>query len=171
MTTMPPAFKIVANGLAIVAPNVIDFLYVCHNLPADQRRQWEAITSDKYDPEHAALCLASRPGPKWAFVKRDGTPVVVCGYDQIRSGVWQDFLLSTADAWKSHAIECTRFCRKLMQGMLDSGAHRLQAVVLADRADVVKWYRLIGLEYEGTFRCYGSHGEDAVIYSRVNKHG
>jgi RimJ/RimL family protein N-acetyltransferase len=166
MTGLPPK---VSNDVALVTPTLMDFLYVCHHLPQDQRDQWCALTSDTYDPDNAVLTLSCRPGPKWAVIKSNGVPLAIGGYDAIRTGVWQDFLISTEEAWEKHLIDVTRFCRKVMQSMFDGGAHRLQAMVLADREEAKKWYRLVGLEYEGTFRNYGSRGEDAMMYARVKE--
>jgi hypothetical protein len=173
MTTMPPAVDIgerPIEGLALVKPRLIDYLWICTHLPEVQRRQYEALTDcAKFDVERVAMSFALRAGPQWALVKQDGTPIAVGGYDMIRNGVWQDFLLTTDEAWTHHAIAVTRACRKIMATMLDGHAHRLQAILLADRADVRKWYRLLDLKFDGDLPGFGAHGEDAVIYSRIKQ--
>jgi hypothetical protein len=92
---------------------------------------------------------------------------VVAGFDQIRPGVWQDWLLSTPAAWDKYWRSVTKISRRVMDEMLQQGAHRLQCVSLASRIHAHRWYRPLGLEREGLLRAYGVNGEDAVMYSRL----
>lgn len=165
MTGMPPKL------LTLVKPMLADFLYVCHQLPDAQRRQFEILNGvDAYDPERSALDLASRIGPKWAVVKQDGQPVAVGGLNMVIPGVWQDFLISTEECWQQYAKSVTRFVDDIAAQLLVSGeARRIQAVTLATNTQIRGWYELIGMNYEGTLRAYGAHGEDAVMYARTGE--
>jgi hypothetical protein len=145
---------------------LIDFLQVCSKLPADEIEQFEAFTGEPYNWQRAAALFSQRPGPSWVIVA-DGTPIVVAGFDQIRPGVWQDWLLSTPAAWDKYWRSVTKISRRVMDEMLQQGAHRLQCVSLASRIHAHRWYRPLGLEREGLLRAYGVNGEDAVMYSRL----
>lgn len=164
MTQMPPR----VNLLTLTKPLLADYIYIAHHMPEDQRRQWSALGDGKpFDPETMAICLASRSGPRWTLVEPDGTPVVLGGFDMIREGVWQDFMIGTEDGWRKHWRGITKHSKRVMDLMLNTEAHRLQCVALADRTMARKWFAAVGLEYEGTLRGYGYNGEDAVMYARI----
>jgi hypothetical protein len=48
--------------------------------------------------------------------------------------------------------------------MLDSGAHRIETVCLANRRLAQRWYSIIGLEKESTLKGFCIDGSDAVMY-------
>lgn len=148
-------------------PTVIDFLAVCQRLCPDEREQFEAFTGEKYDPEQLAAAYSLRDGPSWVLVA-DGQPLVIAGFDMLRPGVWQDWLLSVPEAWsEAHWRAVSRRARRVMDAMLRSEAHRLQCVSLASRVQAHRWYRVLGLELEGTLRAYGANGENALMFSRL----
>lgn len=147
-------------------PKLVDFLIVSHQMPEDERTQYEAFTGKKFDPERISSVLHQHVGPAWV-ITAGGEPVFIAGFDMIRPGVWQDWLLSTPSAWDTHWRGVTRICRRAMDSMLQSGAHRLQCVSLASRIHAHRWYRPLGLTLEGTLRGYGVNGEDALMFSRT----
>jgi hypothetical protein len=148
-------------------PGVVDFLMVCKRLPEDQVEQYEAFTGVTFDPQRVAAEASLQPGLSWVMTF-DGEPEVIAGYYEIRKGVWQDWLFSGSRAWEpAHWKAVTRRCRRGMDGMLLSSAHRLQCVSLASRIHAHRWYRTLGLELEGTLRGYGANGEDALMFSRL----
>ncbi len=166
MTSNPPDVELpVAPFLA--KPLLLDYVYVASRLPADQRKQWEVLTGNAFDPDAMALCLAGRAGPKWALVDVDTTPLVIGGYEMLREGVWQDWMIGTEDAWRNHWRSITKHCKRLMDLMLEKEAHRLQTVALADRVMAHKWFGALGMKCEGTLRGYGVNGEDCVMFARV----
>lgn len=173
MTNNPPELDVeVPTEAMLVKPLLLDFVYVTRRLPLDQQRQWEALGDGRpFDHEQMALALAARIGPKWCLLDIDTTPLAIGGYDMIREGVWQDWLIGTEDAWRRRWVPITRHCRRIMNMMLEHEAHRLQTIALAERVMAHKWFRTLGLEYEGLLRGYGHSGEDCVIYSRVAKGG
>lgn len=154
------------NFAVYKAPKLGDFYTVCTRLPEDEREQFEAFSGEKFDPERIAAAYSLRAGPSWVLTA-DGFPLLVAGFDMIRPGVWQDWLFSTPEAWDRHWRTVTKYCRRAMDAMLRSGAHRLQCVSLASRIHAHRWYRPLGLELEGTLRGYGVHGEDALMFSRL----
>lgn len=147
-------------------PQLLDFMRVCHSLPDDEKEQYEAFSGEAYDPDRAAAAFYLREGPRWVIAAGD-EPVVVAGFDQIRPGVWQDWLFSTPAAWTTHWRGVTKICRRAMDAMLQEAAHRLQCVSLASRIHAHRWYRPLGLKMEGTLHGYGVNGEDAYMFARL----
>lgn len=155
----------------IVKPMLTDIMMVCRALAPVQREQFEVFEGREYEPDELAVELFTSAGPKWALLDARGEPLGVAGFHYLSPGVWQDWLVSTARTWEEFPRATTRACRTMVEAMLEQDARRVQAICLASREDVRKWYRLIGYEYEGTFRSYGVNGEDAVMYARVREDG
>jgi hypothetical protein len=149
-------------------PRLVDLMAVCHNLCDDERHQYEVFAARPYDPDTVAATYFLKPDPKWVIVA-DNFPVIVAGFTQLRPGVWQDWLFSTPDAWiEKNWRSVTRHCRRVMDGMLRSEAHRLQCLSLASRTNAHKWYRPLGLvRTGGTLHGYGANGEDALMFERL----
>lgn len=161
-------------------PFLADFLYVASKVPKDEREQIEAMTGDVFSVDGAAVGNFVVPGPKWVikiadsqadFDAGNSIPLVVGGFVPQRPGVWRDFLLTTSLAW-DYSVGVTRFCKKAMDAMLDSGqAHRLECVVplvrVESRPELPKWYKLLGYHEEGIRHGYCANGADAMAYARV----
>lgn len=147
-------------------PSLLDFIQVCHKLPADEVEQYEAFAGKTYNPEEVAAIYSLRDAMSWTIVA-DGQPIVVAGFDMIRPGVWQDWLLSTPEAWTTHWRGVTKICRRAMDAMLQGDAHRLQCISLASRIHAHRWYRPLGLVQEGVLHGYGVNGEDAIMFARL----
>lgn len=154
------------NYAVYKGPKLIDFLQVLGKLPDDEVDQFEAFTGEKFDVERVASVYSLREGPAWVLTV-EGQPIVIAGFDMLRPGVWQDWLFSTPVAWEKHWRLVTKMSRKVMDAMLQSGAHRLQCVSLASRIHAHRWYRPLGLRLEGTLHGYGVNGEDALIFARL----
>lgn len=148
-------------------PKIVDILPVCFNLRADEREQIEASTGQPYDPELFAVIIANKVGPSW-YMREDETGVVVAlaGFDEIRPGVWQDWMCGTDLAWDKYGRQLTRATIKAMTAMLEGDAHRLQCVSLASRIHAHRWYAVLGLAPEGTLKGYGANGEDFIMFAR-----
>lgn len=151
---------------------LVEMLRICYALPSDEREQWEAFAGRAYDAEAVAAEFHLRPGPKWTIMEGE-LPVLAAGFTELRDGVWQDWALTTPVAWESRRwMTVTKIVRRVMDGMLQDHGHRLQCVSLASRIQAHRWYRVLGLELEGTLRAYGVHGEDALMFSRLRStHG
>lgn len=133
----------------------------------DEREQHEAFSGRPYDYEDFAAELHLRHGPRWLLATEDG-PVAAAGFTMIRPGVWQDWMVSTDSAWVPGTWQgVTRHARRVMDLMLQGGAHRLQCVSLASRIHAHRWYRPLGLEQEGVLHAYGVNGEDAIMFYRL----
>lgn len=151
-------------------PTLSDYLMICDRLPVDEREQYEAFTGQSYDRDIMATGLYQKTGPAW-LLTANGIPLCAAGYDYIRPGVWQDWMVNTPEAFGEHWRTVTKHCRRGMTALLDqTSAHRLQCVSLANRKVAHKWYAVLGLASEGTLKNYGANGEDAIMFARV-KHG
>lgn len=146
-------------------PSVLDFLMVCQELREDEQRQIEASTGEPYDFKKVVAMMCNTPQPRWVVLE-DGKPIALIGYTQRRPGVWRDWMMSTDAVWKK-PIAITRICRQIMETMEANGAHRLECVSMATRVMAHKWYRSVGLKFEGILRSWGAHGEDAMMFARV----
>jgi hypothetical protein len=155
-------------------PLMWDFLRVCASMPEDERAQLEVFVGEKYDIDRAAVGNYEVQGPKWV-VKDEDEPIVIGGFQRLRQGVWQDYMLTTPAAWSpKYWFAITRICRRAMDAMFESGeAHRVQCIApanrLAQRPEIERWYGVVGYTREATLWRYCTDGSDAVIFSRVRK--
>jgi hypothetical protein len=147
-------------------PSVTEFLMVLSRLPEDEIEQYEAFTGETFNFERVASIYSLREGPSWVVVI-DDRPRVIAGFDQLRPGVWQDWMFSTTEVWTDYWRTVTKVARRVMDAMVDQGAHRLQCVSLASRIHAHRWYRPLGLQLEGTLRGFGVNGEDALMFARL----
>lgn len=148
-------------------PTLTDYMTVLADLCPDEIEQYEAFAGEAFDVEKVAALYSLHQGPRWVLTA-DEAPIVIAGFDEIRKGVWQDWLFSVPAAWEPpHWRHVTRECKRTMTVMLQTVAHRLQCVSLASRLAAHRWYGAIGLELEGPLRRYGAGGQDALIFSRV----
>jgi hypothetical protein len=158
----------VSTALRLTQPILIDYVMVCHGLPALERKQFEALTDgNPFDVERAALSFANMSGPKWALVTDVGVPLAIGGFDYLRPEVWQEWLIATEDAWASHWQAITRHARRILDRMLESEARRIQCICLSEKSRHADWYRFLGFRHEGTLRAYGANGEDCEMYART----
>lgn len=147
-------------------PTLVDFLRVCADAPTDEREQFEAFSGEQFDAERLAAVYSLHTGPAWVVCAGD-RPIAVAGFNQLRPGVWQDWMFSTPVAWTDHWRGLTKIARRVMDFMLRTEAHRLQCISLASRIHAHRWYRPLGLVREGTLHGYGVNGEDAIMFARL----
>ena len=153
-------------------PTLLDFLTVVANAPADQRQHFTDLTGFPFDPDGVAIGNFAVPGPKWVIRLHDGFPLAVGGFVPQRPGVFRDFFISTEEAFtKENYLAVTRICRRIMDSVLASGAHRLECFVpasrIANRPELEKWYRLLGYNKEALHHGYCANGADGLCYARV----
>lgn len=145
-----------------------DFLRVVQDAPADERRQWEANTGLTWDTDLVVRGMSRTPGAQYAALDAAGNAYVVGGMEPVRSGVIECWMLATETAWRDRYVQITRFCRRLVNQMLDNGIHRVQVYVLASRTDAMRWYETaLGMTREGLHRGYFADGSDAISYAKV----
>lgn len=150
-------------------PTLSDLLLICDRLCSDEREQYEAFYGKPFNRDAMAIGLVTKPGPSWVLCA-DGRPLCAAGFDYVRPGVWQDWMVNTPEAFGVHWRSTTKQVRRVMDGMLDqANTHRLQCVSLSTRTNAHRWYRVLGLAPEGTLRAYGANGQDAIMFSRVKQ--
>lgn len=148
-------------------PTIIDYLKVLPRLCADEIEQYEAFAGEKYAPDKVAAIYSLQQGPRWVLTA-DDVPIVIAGFDEIRSGVWQDWFFSVPEAWSpEHWRKVTRESKRKMDVMLQMVAHRLQCVSLASRTRAHRWYGALGLQEGSLLPQYGAERQDAIMFHRV----
>lgn len=158
-------------ALEVVAtPTLLDFIRVVLNMAPDQREHFSAMTGHPYDVDGIAVGNFMVQGPKWCF-RSNSVPIAVGGFAPQRPGVYRDFFISTPEAFSAHGFAVTRLCRRIMDSLLEGGAHRLECIVPASRVQgytkLEKWYAALGYKEEARHERYCADGTDAICYSRV----
>lgn len=152
--------------ITIRESKILDILIVGCDLPQEEKDQIVAFGGAEFDHQRIAALCWQLPGPKWSFVKADGTPIVTGGLTRLHKGVYRSWFMASPEAWsQTNAGGVTRCTIEVIQGMLKSDhVHRIETLVLASREKARAWYNKVGLEYESTLRNYGVNGEDAALY-------
>ncbi|MEN5115844.1 hypothetical protein ABE488_00705 [Luteimonas sp. TWI662] len=152
-------------------PIVEDFAYLARRMRPDEIEQFLAFGGlHEYDADIAARAFAATPGPSYVFVGADGLPFLAGGFQPLRPGVFDGWLVGTLAGWEAHGFAITRICRRVIDQMLVDGAHRVQIAALASRTAAHDWYeRGLGLQREGVLRAYCADGSDAVMFAKVRR--
>ena len=143
---------------------------ICHDLPKEEREQYEALSGEEYDPDVMAAVMLLIPGPKWCIVAADADePLAAGGYTQERPGVWRSWMLARPACWTDFAEGVTNVCNGVMEMMFfDFKAHRLETLCMADRSQARRWYeRHLGLQCEGIMHGAGKGKEDVAVYAKT----
>lgn len=157
--------------IRISVPLVQDFAYLAARMRPDEIEQYCAFTgADSYSPNAAATSYVMSAGLAYALVGRDGLPVAVGWFEQLRPGVWSTTGIGTMGGWAKHWRAITKESRRRMQALFDNGAHRIQIISLASRTAAHGWYeRGLGMQCEGVLRGYAANGADAVIHAKTKE--
>ena len=150
---------------------LLDAIRVALAATQDQREHFKTMTGTEWDIDGVALGGFQSVGPKWS-IHIDGAPVAVGGFAQQRPGVYRDwFIFAPAAFEKANWRAVTRLCRKLMDWVLQNGAHRLECLVpvgrVESRPQLHRWYTILGYNKEALLYGYCANGADAYCYSRV----
>lgn len=144
-------------------------LILSERMREDERKQFEALAFRDFDVDVAANAFIGKDGPKFCLVTDKGEPLCAGGFENIAPGVMQSWMLGSYEGWK-HWIDITRGSRWLMGILLSTGAHRLQGACLSTRIEALEWFkRGLGMDYEGTSKCFGFHGEDVMNFAVVRR--
>lgn len=155
--------------MILVEPTLADVLRMAVGARADERAQWTAVTGDEWDADRIAVDHFTRAGIKYALVDEStNEAIVVGGYSMIGPQVWQSWMIGTPENWEAHWFAITKHTRRVMDGLLKSGARRLQTTALASRERAIHWYtKGLGMQQEGVMRGFGVNGEDVAIFARL----
>jgi hypothetical protein len=154
------------------SPILLDYLRVISRAPEDQKLHFTEVTGQEWNIDSIAVGNLETTGPKWS-IYADDTPIVVGGFAQRRPGVFEDWFISTPEAFsQEHYRYVTRLCKGLMDNMLGQKiAHRLECVVPVARLErsprLAKWYKVLGYNREALHHGYCANGGDAVRFARV----
>ena len=153
----------------ITNTQLVDILIVCRDLPQDEIDQIEAFSGSRFDPQYMAVDIMSGAGPRWTCkIAETGEPIVVAGFDQIGANIWRSFMLATNQAWEKYGGEVTKHARDTVDQLVRGRQHiRLETICLEEREKARAWYPQIGLEYEATLAGYGTKGQSAVLYTKI----
>ncbi len=157
-------------GLRLVRPTVMDLGWLAMHMRADEIAQYLALTdADRYDPDTAARGFAAIPGISFALMAPDGMPVCAGGFEPVRPGIWQTWMVGTDDGWARWWRGITKHTRRVMDAVLaQPGTRRIQTNALASRTGAHEWYRRgLGMRYEGLWHAFGKGGEDVMCFART----
>ena len=159
----------VVPKVRIGTPILEDFAYLARNMRPDEIDQFVAMTGvAEYNPDIAARCLAAIPGYTWVLVGEDGLPFLVGGFQPIRPGVYEGWLAGTMEGWERHGFEITRICRRQMDALLRTEAHRVYVPALSSRTAAHDWYmRGLGMVNEGLQKGFCANKSDAIMFAKV----
>ncbi len=145
-------------------------IYLCENSREDEIEQYRALTGVDYDPEEAAFAFYGYGPMRIALHGPDMKPIAAGGYHEVFPGVWQSWMVGTAEGWEKCWPSIHRGTRWLMQQVMDHGAaRRLQTNALASRKKACEWYERLGMKREGVMRGFGAGGEDVVLYGMTQE--
>tara|TARA_R100001594_G_scaffold141343_1_gene187272 strand:+ start:24401 stop:24892 length:492 start_codon:yes stop_codon:yes gene_type:complete len=107
----------------------------------------------------------------WSFKISNGKksqPIAVCGLREIREGVAEAWMVGSK-LLNRHRLFVTKSIALLLleHQEVRKEFYRIQATVRADWETANKWIKLLGFDYEGYMRQYGSKREDYIRYARL----
>lgn len=104
---------------------------------------------------------------EFCYVARKDEPIAICGAQPLHPGVWNVYMVAT-DRFREIRFSLTKFVKKVMFGSLvETGAHRLEAISLATHHVAHRWLEALGGHQESVRRRFGKNGEDFVVYAWV----
>lgn len=148
-------------------PTLYEFLQIMHQLPADERAQYEAFSGEIYDPDKVAATFYLRPAVVKGSYYAGDQLLAVAGYSLVVPGTYEDWMFTSPLAFQKYALGMTRQTRLVMREMFKYGARRLQCLSLASRIEAHKWYHALGLKRGLDIPSFGANGEDAVMFYRL----
>lgn len=148
-------------------------VYLAEHMRDDERAQFIALSGmAEFCPDAAAQWFvdAARNSQGFAVtvLQHDNLPAAAGGFQPAGTGIWQSWMLGTADGWAQQWRAMTKASRWLMDQIFQTGAHRLQTSAITSREKAIEWFeRSLGMKPEGVWRNYGILGEDVAHFSRL----
>ncbi len=138
----------------------------------EQAQLLAVLGTAKYDPDTAAHWLINTWAQSAPFaltvVGKDGMPAAAGGFHPVAPGVWQSWMVGSEAGWAEQWRAMTKATRWLIDSLLATQAHRVQASALTTREKAIEWFeRSLGMQPEGVARGYGIRGEDIAHFSRL----
>jgi len=155
--------------MILAEPTMIELLFLCSEAREDEIEQYEALVG-VWDFERAAIGFYNKFGIKFSLLNDEGTAICAGGWEEIIPGVWQSWMVGTDNYWEKYWRSITKYSRRVMDGLFDTGARRLQTGALASRVEACNWYvRGLKMEREGLCRSFGLKGEDMATFVRIKE--
>lgn len=157
----------------VVPCKVAHLAYLAERMREDERAQFLAVTGlDQFDAEVAAHWLVDTANRSQGFafcvLQDDNFPAAAGGFQPVAAGVWQAWMVGTAEGWSQQWRSLTKGTLWLMDRIFEAGAHRLQTSAITERTLAIEWFeRSLRFKAEGTWRHYGLKGEDIAHFSRL----
>lgn len=137
--------------------------HIVHNMREADKDEIFATEWDDDPSKFVQKCMGLS-GYAWIAANNDRIPIACFGAMPLWPGVWQAFMFATDD-FRQIGLGLTKFVRKAMiPGLLDTGAHRVQAYSSASHKWAHRWLENLGAEVEATARKYGRNGEDFLVF-------
>ncbi len=151
-------------------PTLVDLLQICMDARPDEIEQFEALSGIEWDVDVVVNELFVRQGFKFALLDDDKV-FSVGGWQPVIDGVWQSWMIGTAENWEKYWRSITRISRLSADYMFQStDARRLQIAILSTREKACEWcVRGLKFEYESTMKNFGIGGADVVMYRRLKE--
>lgn len=148
----------------IVPANWEAVVYVSTHMREDDFNEVMALRWDdspySFAAEHMRL-----PGPKYAALADDGTPVAIGGIASHQPGIGQAWLVCT-DRVDECSVEIALADKEGIElFMATPGCHRIHAYSLATHTRAHRWMEMLGMHEEARLAKYGKRGEDFILFS------
>lgn len=130
---------------------------------SDRREMWACHWPDEEVGSIMAGVTASMPTAY--IVHRDAVPSACFGARAVRPGVYAVWAFATDD-WPLVAFPVTKFLKRCMiPGLHAAGAHRAEALSIADHHAAHRWLEMLGARREATLAGFGRDREDFHLYA------
>ena len=141
-----------------------DLLLVAESMRPEHRRDMAAWYPD-LEIDSFVADRWNHGGMMWSMWA-DDVPFAVGGVGEDRPGVGTWWLIGTPSLEK-HALAVVRFGRTVVNRLLASDFHRIQAYCLEDWPAACRTAEAIGLAFEGRHPAMGVNGENVLSYGRT----
>lgn len=139
----------------------------------DEKAQLIAVMGTAgFDPDTAVQWMVNTWAESAPFaltvVGSDGMPAAAGGFHPVAPGVWQAWMAGTEPGWAQQWRAMTKATRWMIDRLLETHAHRVQASAITSRVKAIEWFeRSLGMRPEGVWRGFGIRGEDIAHFSRL----
>jgi hypothetical protein len=144
-------------------PPIRDLVKIISNL---RERDREEIFATRYTDDPLDIAHSVKMAGDFCWVAYvDDVPVAVIGAMPRWPRVWSAFAFGT-DRWDETILALTRHARRfIFPALVNSGAHRIDAVTLGTHTDAHGWLQYLGMKKEFSLDKYGRRGEKFVMYA------
>lgn len=147
----------------IVKLTLADAIAVVKEMRDDDHRAVKALLGNVGD-EVVAVNRWQTPGPAWSLFQ-DNEPVAIFGISMPQEWTGTAWLMMKPNLSGQSKRKLVRHCRTVAANLKESSLHRVEALVMEDWPEAIKFVRRLGFRYEGTKLAAGSRGENFQIWA------